>query len=74
MTIHYLKHFQRVLVTEFIEGIKISEKEILGREKISLADVNYKLFEAFGYQIFQTGFVHADPHSGNSEYQLNLSV
>lgn len=23
------------------------------------------MFEAFGHQIFQTGFVHADPHPGN---------
>ncbi|CAG9767963.1 unnamed protein product [Ceutorhynchus assimilis] len=55
----------RVLVTEFIEGIKISDTAKLKKEGFSLVDINYKLFETFGYQIFQTGFVHADPHPGN---------
>lgn len=35
---------------------------------ISLADLDTKLFLAFGEQIFQTGFVHADPHPGNGIY------
>ncbi|XP_045462368.1 uncharacterized aarF domain-containing protein kinase 5 [Harmonia axyridis] len=56
---------KRVLVTEFIQGIKISDIEELKKHKLSLTDINNKLFEAFGHQIFQTGFVHADPHSGN---------
>ncbi|XP_074027969.1 aarF domain containing kinase 5 isoform X3 [Leptinotarsa decemlineata] len=56
---------QRVLVTEFIDGCKISDVEELTRSSFSLVDINKKLFEAFGHQIFQTGFVHADPHPGN---------
>ncbi|XP_066257621.1 uncharacterized aarF domain-containing protein kinase 5 [Euwallacea similis] len=55
----------RVLVTEFVEGIKISDVQKLKENGFSLADINNKLFEAFGHQIFQTGFVHADPHPGN---------
>ncbi|XP_023017482.2 aarF domain containing kinase 5 isoform X1 [Leptinotarsa decemlineata] len=55
----------RVLVTEFIDGCKISDVEELTRSSFSLVDINKKLFEAFGHQIFQTGFVHADPHPGN---------
>ncbi|KAJ8950623.1 hypothetical protein NQ318_010822 [Aromia moschata] len=55
----------RVLVTEFIDGYKINEVENLKKNNFSLVDVNNKLFEAFGCQIFQTGFVHADPHPGN---------
>ncbi|XP_018567138.1 uncharacterized aarF domain-containing protein kinase 5 isoform X2 [Anoplophora glabripennis] len=55
----------RVLVTEFVEGYKINEVEKLKKNGFSLADLNNKLFEAFGHQIFQTGFVHADPHPGN---------
>ncbi|CAH1992486.1 unnamed protein product [Acanthoscelides obtectus] len=55
----------RVLVTEFINGYKISDIDAIKKEKFSLADINRKLFEAFGHQIFQTGFVHADPHPGN---------
>ncbi|KAF7269730.1 hypothetical protein GWI33_017248 [Rhynchophorus ferrugineus] len=55
----------RVLVTEFVDGIKISDEGKLRENNFSLAEINNKLFEAFGYQIFKTGFVHADPHPGN---------
>lgn len=44
----------------------------LKREGYSLADINIKLYEAFGSQIFQSGFVHADPHPGNSNLELGL--
>lgn len=53
---------------EFVEGKKINDLEGLKNEKFDLKDVNNKLFEAFGHQIFQTGFVHADPHPGNGKY------
>ncbi|CAH0547500.1 unnamed protein product [Brassicogethes aeneus] len=56
---------RRVLVTEFIDGEKINEGEKLKKDGLSLEDINNKLFTAFGHQIFQTGFVHADPHPGN---------
>ncbi|XP_054276944.1 uncharacterized aarF domain-containing protein kinase 5-like isoform X1 [Macrosteles quadrilineatus] len=56
---------KRVLTTEFIDGIKINEKEALTKEGLSLADIDYKMFKAFSEQIFHTGFVHADPHPGN---------
>ncbi|KAK5642572.1 hypothetical protein RI129_008739 [Pyrocoelia pectoralis] len=55
----------RVLVTEYIDGYKISEVDKLINEGFNLVDINKKLFRTFGEQIFQTGFVHADPHSGN---------
>ncbi|CAH1113187.1 unnamed protein product [Psylliodes chrysocephalus] len=55
----------RVLVTEFINGYKISDLDNLRKDKFSLVDLNKKLFEAFGHQIFQSGFVHGDPHPGN---------
>ena len=57
---------QRVLTTEFIDGIKISDTAALQKAGISLADVSHKLVEAFAEQIFHTGFVHVDPHPGNS--------
>ncbi|KAF5284670.1 hypothetical protein FQA39_LY16952 [Lamprigera yunnana] len=55
----------RVLVTEFIDGWKISDINALKRSGFDLVDINKKLFETFGEQIFCTGFVHADPHPGN---------
>lgn len=65
---------QRVLVTEYIDGYKINDIENLKSDGFSLADLNNKLFGAFGYQIFLSGFVHADPHPGNSEliYYTNM--
>uniref|UniRef100_A0A1B6IZK7 ABC1 atypical kinase-like domain-containing protein n=1 Tax=Homalodisca liturata TaxID=320908 RepID=A0A1B6IZK7_9HEMI len=56
---------KRVLTSEFIEGIKVNEKEALIAAGFSLADIDRKLFRTFSEQIFHTGFVHADPHPGN---------
>lgn len=57
---------KRVLTAEFInDACKISDVESLRKKKINLKDVDRKLFKVFAYQIFTTGFVHADPHPGN---------
>lgn len=56
----------RVLTAEFIDGAcKISDNEALKRMKVDVKDLDKKLFEVFAFQIFKTGFVHADPHPGN---------
>ncbi|XP_018333847.1 uncharacterized aarF domain-containing protein kinase 5 [Agrilus planipennis] len=55
----------RVLVTEYIDGYKANETKRLIKDGFSLADIDKKIFEIFGTQIFHTGFVHADPHPGN---------
>jgi aarF domain-containing kinase len=52
---------------EFCEGTKISERQSLLQQGINLADVDSKMIKAFAEQIFHTGFVHADPHPGNSK-------
>lgn len=57
--------FQRVLTTEFIDGIKVDDVAALKARGFSLPDIDKKLFKAFSEQIFHTGFVHADPHPGN---------
>lgn len=62
-----------MLVTEFIDAIKISENEALIQRGHSLADIDKKMFTAFGEQIFQIGFVHADPHPGNGKFCYNYS-
>ena len=56
---------KRILTTEFIDGIKISDTQGLKDAGISPKDVDEKLIKAFAEQIFHTGFVHADPHPGN---------
>lgn len=52
--------FQRVLTAELIEdACKISDLASLHKKKISIKEVDKKLFEVFAKQIFTTGFVHA---------------
>jgi aarF domain-containing kinase len=53
---------KRVLVMEFIDGIKISNTEEIKQANLSLKEIDTKLVEAMAFQIFHSGFVHADPH------------
>ena len=55
----------RVLTTEFIDGIKISDLESLKNANLDVGDIDRKLLRIFAEQIFHSGFVHADPHPGN---------
>ncbi len=55
----------RVLTTEFIDGIKISDRDKILENGMSLTDIDKKILRIFSEQIFHTGFVHADPHPGN---------
>jgi aarF domain-containing kinase len=57
--------FQRILVTEWIDGVKVTDIEGIKAQGLDLADVDKKLLTLMGEQIFHTGFVHADPHPGN---------
>ena len=56
---------KRILTTEFIHGVKISETEKLKEEGLDIEEIGKNLLDAFGEQVFHTGFVHADPHPGN---------
>lgn len=61
----------RVLTAEFIDdACKISDVKALNAMKIDIRDVDKKLFETFAYQIFTTGFVHADPHPGRARFSF----
>ncbi|KAL7015379.1 hypothetical protein ACKWTF_016418 [Chironomus riparius] len=56
----------RVLTAEFIDNAcKISDMDEIKMMNLSLKDIDMKLFQTFAYQIFVTGFTHADPHPGN---------
>lgn len=35
-----------------------------------IKEIDKKLFNIFAEQIFNSGFVHADPHPGNGKYDL----
>jgi predicted unusual protein kinase regulating ubiquinone biosynthesis (AarF/ABC1/UbiB family) len=56
---------RRVLVMEFVEGIKITDLAGLRAAGVDLERVAQILVEAFCEQILTRGFFHADPHPGN---------
>lgn len=54
-----------ILCMEFVEGIKITDREALlenGLDPVKLSEVGLRLFVT---QILDYGFFHADPHAGN---------
>lgn len=51
---------RRVLVSEWMDGVKLSECE-----PNEIKEITKFAQEAFLTQLFQTGFFHADPHPGN---------
>ena len=55
----------RLLVMEYIEGIKITDRAALERAGISPPDVARLLNYVYGDQMLHLGILHADPHPGN---------
>ncbi len=56
---------QRVLVLEWIDGIKVSDYAALVAAGIDNLEVAQRAVRAYFYQFFEVGFFHADPHPGN---------
>jgi predicted unusual protein kinase regulating ubiquinone biosynthesis (AarF/ABC1/UbiB family) len=63
--IHWELTTTRLLVSEFVDGIKINDTRGLETAGISCAAVMQSLVEAYCEQILVHGFFHADPHPGN---------
>ncbi|KAH8270514.1 hypothetical protein KR018_011040, partial [Drosophila ironensis] len=63
--VHWSHTKTRVLTLEWMDGCNVGDMETIKRNKLSLKDIDVKLFTTFAEQIFGTGFVHADPHPGN---------
>ena len=55
----------RVLTLEDVFAIKITDYDALTAAGIPRRDVAKKLLDTYLKQIFEDGFVHADPHPGN---------
>ncbi|KAM9923940.1 hypothetical protein OXX59_004872 [Metschnikowia pulcherrima] len=55
----------QVLVTEWIDGISLTDRQKLVDAKISLSRLMTQYTSIFAKQIFSYGFVHSDPHPGN---------
>ena len=55
----------RMLIMEFIEGVKITDREAMLQRGISLPMVAQILNNLYAEQMLQLGVLHADPHPGN---------
>ncbi len=55
----------KLLIEEFIDGIKVDDIEELKKNNIDPAVIAHHGVRLIFYQIFHAGFFHADPHSGN---------
>jgi ubiquinone biosynthesis protein len=69
-TIHIPRVFKecsspRVLTTELIDGIKISEVDRLREAGLDLKEIARTGAQAVLKQVFEHGLFHADPHPGN---------
>jgi len=63
--IHWEFTTRRVLVMDFVEGIKITDVDALRAAGLGPEQVVRILVEAYCEQVFVHGFFHADPHPGN---------
>ena len=54
-----------VLITEFIEGTKISDIETLDKKGLDRVELAKRLTDAYFKMVFKDGVYHADPHPGN---------
>ncbi|MCJ7794484.1 MAG: AarF/UbiB family protein, partial [Methanoregulaceae archaeon] len=55
----------RLLVMEFIEGVRIDEPDAIKGLGVNPHDVGVRGFHAYLKMIFEDGFFHGDPHPGN---------
>ncbi len=55
----------KVLVTEFVEGVKADRVEELRAAGHDPEEIARMLVESYAKQFFEHGFYHADPHPGN---------
>jgi predicted unusual protein kinase regulating ubiquinone biosynthesis (AarF/ABC1/UbiB family) len=60
---------ERLLVMEFIDGIKITDREALVQADISPHEVARLLNDLYADQMLHLGILHADPHPGNLRVQ-----
>ena len=55
----------RLLTMDFIDGVRIDDREGIAAMGVVPADLTELTLRAYLRQIFQDGFFHADPHTGN---------
>ena len=65
---------RRVLVLEWIDGIKINDYAALDSAGINRLEVAERTVQSYFYQFFEEGFFHADPHPGNIFVKRGVSA
>ncbi|NMB79749.1 MAG: AarF/ABC1/UbiB kinase family protein [Methanomicrobiales archaeon] len=55
----------RMLVMEFIEGVRIDDPEAISAMGFDPHEIGVRGFQAYLKMIFEDGFFHGDPHPGN---------
>ena len=55
----------RLLVMEYVEGVRVDDREGIRAFGLDPRDIGKKGFYAYMKQIFEDGFFHGDPHPGN---------
>ena len=60
---------ERLLVMDYIEGIKITDRKALEQAGISPHEVARLLNDLYADQMLHLGILHADPHPGNLRVQ-----
>ncbi len=62
----FWKHSTRhLLVMEFIDGVRIDDREAIAAMGIEPPAIARRGFDAYMKMIFEDGFFHGDPHPGN---------
>lgn len=56
---------ERILTMEYIDGIKVSDIDMLTKKSYDKKQIALNGVNAFFKQVFEFGFFHADPHAGN---------
>ncbi|HEX2350066.1 MAG TPA: ABC1 kinase family protein [Ktedonobacterales bacterium] len=56
---------RRLLVMEYVEGVKINDRAGLERAGIDPSALARLINDVYAEQIFRLGWLHADPHPGN---------
>jgi predicted unusual protein kinase regulating ubiquinone biosynthesis (AarF/ABC1/UbiB family) len=63
--VHWDHTTKKVLVMEYIDGVKINDIHKLDEQKINKSKLASILYLSYLKQLLEDGFFHADPHPGN---------
>lgn len=72
----YFEHLctNEVLVMEWMEGVKITDKTFMNKHGINVQETARNLFDFFLDQFLNDGNFHADPHAGNILIQQDGAI